>query len=243
MLEEYMGLDMQVLLENDSLSRRVIHRLQAGQNIDARLIAEYRFLEEYYECWSAFFAFMGYKLQRSFQGGEIFYYLDEKSSKIKVITLRRGPTFLGLFLAGHFLSSGIEGKDEVLARDILSRLENSFEFTQLVKVFNPQQKRFMKNRQQSNRQMQLLKSWVLSSLRELHRLRFVELYPSVNADFERLRIMRLPGLIRFLEPARRSLDLEYDGQNDLDTAIKSIWTSIDWEDSEENHEENESEDT
>jgi chromosome partition protein MukE len=244
MLEEYMGLDMQILLENDSLSRRVIHRLQAGQNIDAQLIAEYRFLEQYYDCWSAFFAFMGYKLQRSFQGGEIFYYLQENSSKVKVVTLRRGPTFLGLFLASHFLSSGIEGKDEVLARDILSRLENSFEFSQLVKVFNPQQKKFMKNRQQSNRQMQQLKGWVLTSLRELHRLRFVELYPSVNADFERLRIMRLPGLIRFLEPAKRSLDLEYDGQKDLDTAIKSIWTSIDWdENNEEYHAENDSEDS
>jgi chromosome partition protein MukE len=142
------------------------------------------------------------------------------------------------------LSSGIEGKDEVLARDILSRLENSFEFSQLVKVFNPQQKKFMKNRQQSNRQMQQLKGWVLTSLRELHRLRFVELYPSVNADFERLRIMRLPGLIRFLEPAKRSLDLEYDGQKDLDTAIKSIWTSIDWdENNEEYHAENDSEDS
>ncbi|MFO7877288.1 MAG: hypothetical protein R6U55_11980, partial [Desulfovermiculus sp.] len=70
MLEEYMNLDMQVLLENDNLSRRIIHRLQAGQNIDAHLIAEYRFLETHYDIWSSFFAFMGYRLQRAAHGHE-----------------------------------------------------------------------------------------------------------------------------------------------------------------------------
>ncbi|MGM0760966.1 MAG: condensin complex protein MksE, partial [Thermodesulfobacteriota bacterium] len=107
MLEEYMNLDMQVLLENDNLSRRIIHRLQAGQNIDAHLIAEYRFLETHYDIWSSFFAFMGYRLQRAAQGGEAFYHLTSNSSRIKVASLRRGATFLGLFLAWHFMSSGI----------------------------------------------------------------------------------------------------------------------------------------
>ncbi|MFW5818944.1 MAG: condensin complex protein MksE [Desulfovermiculus sp.] len=241
MLEEYINLDMQVLLENDNLSRRIIHRLQAGQNIDSQLIGEYRFLDTHYDIWSAFFAFLGYRLQRSSQGGEAFYHLAPRSSRIKVASLRRGATFLGLFLAWHFMSAGIEGKDEVLARELLSRLENSFEFNQLIRVFNPQQKRTIRTRQQSDRKMQQLTGWVLTSLRDLHRLRFIELYPSVNADFDALRILRLPALVRFLEPARRSLDLEYAGQEDLDAAIHSIWTSIDWE--EEENEDNGSEDT
>ncbi|WP_027370797.1 condensin complex protein MksE [Desulfovermiculus halophilus] len=241
MLEEYMNLDMQVLLENDNLSRRIIHRLQAGQNIDAHLIAEYRFLETHYDTWSSFFAFMGYRLQRAAQGGEAFYHLTPSSSRIKVASLRRGATFLGLFLAWHFMSSGIEGKDEVRAKELISRLENSFEFNQLIRIFNPQQKRAARNRQQSAKKMQQLTIWVLTCLRDLHRLRFIELAPSVNADFDALRILRLPALVRFLEPARRSLDLEYAGQEDLDAAIHSIWSSIDWE--EEDNEENGPEDT
>ena len=241
MLEEYMNLDMQVLLENDNLSRRIIHRLQAGQNIDSQLIGEYRFLDTHYDIWSAFFAFLGYRLQRSSQGGEAFYHLVPRSSRIKVASLRRGATFLGLFLAWHFMSAGIEGKDEVLAKELLSRLENSFEFNQLVRVFNPQQKRVIRTKQQSDRKMQQLTGWVMTSLRDLHRLRFIELYPSVNADVNTLRILRLPALVRFLEPARRSLDLEYAGQEDLDAAIRSIWTSIDWD--EEDNEDNGSQDT
>ncbi len=229
MLEEYLDLDMQVLLDNDQISRRIIHRLQSGQNIDSSLITEYRFLEKYFDNWSSFFSFLGYKLERSSQGGEVFYFLKPASTWVKVASLRRGATFLGLFLAGHFLSSGIEGKDEVTAKELISRLENSFEFNQLVRVFNPQQKNALRKRQQSSKQMELLKGWVAKHLRELHRLRFVQLSPSINADFDRLSILRMPGLIRFLEPARRSLDLEYNGQKDLDQAIQSIWTSIDWD--------------
>jgi len=235
-----MNLDMQVLVDNDSLARRIIHRLQAGQNIDSQLIGEYRFLETHYDTWSAFFTFLGYRLQRSAQGGEVFYHLVSNSSRIKVTSLRRGATFLGLFLAWHFMSAGIEGKDEVQASELISRLENSFEFNQLIRVFNPQQNRAIRARQQSARKMQQLTGWVLTSLRDLHRLRFIELYPSVNADFDKLRILRLPALIRFLEPARRSLDMEYAGQEDLDAAIQSIWSSIDWE---EDNEINDSEDT
>jgi chromosome partition protein MukE len=89
--------------------------------------------------------------------------------------------------------------------------------------------------------MQQLTGWVMTSLRDLHRLRFIELAPSVNADFDALRILRLPALVRFLEPARRSLDLEYAGQEGLDAAIHSIWSSIDWE--EEDNEESGPEDT
>jgi chromosome partition protein MukE len=127
------------------------------------------------------------------------------------------------------MSSGIEGKDEVAARELISRLENSFEFNQLVRVFNPQQKNALRKRQQSSKQVEQLRGWVAKHLRELHRLRFVQLSPSINADLDRLTIFRMPGLSRFLEPARRSLDLEYDGHSDLDQAIRSIWSSIDWD--------------
>lgn len=229
MLEEYVDLDMGVLLENDQMSRRIIHRLQSGQNIDSSLITEYRFLEKCFDNCSSFFSFLGYRLERSSLGGETFYFLKPASTWVKTASLRRGATFLGLFLAGHFVSSGIEGKDEVTAKELISRLENSFEFNQLIRVFNPQQKSALRKRQQSGKQLELLKSWVMRYLRELHRLRFIQLSPSVNADFERLSILRMPGLIRFLEPARRSLDLEYDGQTDLDQALQSIWTSIDWD--------------
>lgn len=229
MLEEYQDLEMHVLLDNDQMSRRIIHRLQSGQNIDASLIGEYRFLERYFDSWSSFFSFLGYRLERSSQGGEIFYFLQPTSSWVKVAALRRGATFLGLFLAGHFMSSGIEGKDEVAARELISRLENSFEFNQLVRVFNPQQKNALRKRQQSSKQVEQLRGWVAKHLRELHRLRFVQLSPSINADLDRLSIFRMPGLSRFLEPARRSLDLEYDGHSDLDQAIRSIWSSIDWD--------------
>lgn len=242
MLEEYMGLEIEVLLENDNLSRRVIHRLQAGQNIDSQLIGEYRFLEEHYDNWCSFLAFLGYQLKRSSQAGEVFYYLEPNSSRIKVAAISRGATFLGLFLAWHFMSAGIEGKDQVQAREILSRLQNSFDFNQLVRVFNPQQKGSKRTKQQSSKKVQQLTSWVLKDLRKLHRLRFIELYPSVNADTDKLRILRLPALIRFLEPARRSLDLEYQGQEDLEAAVQSIWSSIDWEE-EEHEEENGPEDT
>ncbi|MFO8031496.1 MAG: hypothetical protein R6U22_03030 [Desulfohalobiaceae bacterium] len=242
MLEEYMDLDMQVLLDNDNLSRRVIHRLQFGQNIDSQLIGEYRFLEEHYDNWRSFFAFLGYRLLRSYQAGEVFYYLEPQSSRIRVASLSRGATFLGLFLAWHFMTAGIEGKDQVQAREVLSRLQNSFDFGQLVRVFNPQQKGAKRAKQQSGRKVQQLTSWVLKELRKLHRLRFIELYPSINADLGQLRILRLPGLIRFLEPARRSLDLEYQGQEDLDRAIQSIWSRIDWEE-EGDEDENGPEDT
>ncbi|MDZ7759159.1 MAG: hypothetical protein U5L00_02750 [Desulfovermiculus sp.] len=235
MHEEYINLDMQVLLANDSLARRIIHRLQSGQNIDSQLIGEYRFLESHYDTWSSFFDFLGYRLQRSAQGGEVFYHLAANSTRIKVTSLRRGATFLGLFLAWHFMSAGIEGKDEVQARELISRLENSFEFNQLIRVFNPQQNRAIRAKQQSARKMQQLTGWVLTSLRDLHRLRFIELYPSVNADFDKLRILRLPALIRFLEPARRSLDMAYAGNEDLDAAIQSIWSSLDWEDDNEDN--------
>lgn len=66
----------------------------------------------------------------------------------------------------------------------------------------------------------------MTNLRELHKFRFIELSPSINAQVENLMIIRLPGLARFWEPAKRSLDLEYDGRDDLASAINSIWSRI-----------------
>ncbi|MFN2269091.1 MAG: hypothetical protein ABR542_07105 [Desulfonatronovibrio sp.] len=229
MLEEYLDLDMGIFLENDNLSRKIIHRLQSGQNIDAYLITEYRFLEEYYDNWASFFAFLGYRLERFSQGGEVFYYLKPVSSQVKMVSMRRGASFLGLFLCSHFLSSGIEGKDEVGASELVSRLENSFDFNQLIRVFNPQQGKTLRKRQQSSKQLEKLQGWIITNLRELHRFRFIELSPSVKADFERMKVLRLPGLTRFWEPARRSLDLEYDGRDDPGETIKALWTRIDWD--------------
>lgn len=227
MLEEYHGLDMQIFLDNDHLSRKIIHRLQSGQNIDPRLITEYRFLEEFYDNWCSLFYFLGYRLER-FSRGEVFYYLSHHSSQVRVSSLRRGASFLGLFLCSHFFSSGIEGKDEVQALELMSRLENSFDFNQLIKVFNPQQSKASRKKQPSTRQTEKLRGWILTNLRELHKFRFIELSPSINAQVENLMIIRLPGLARFWEPAKRSLDLEYDGRDDLAAAIGSIWSRIDW---------------
>lgn len=235
MLEEYYNLDMQVFLDNDNLSRKIIHRLQSGQNIDSYLITEYRFLEEYFDNWQAFFHFLGYRLER-FSRGETFYFLTPRSSRVRMSNLRRGASFLGLFLSTHFLSAGIEGKDEIQAVDLVSRLENSFDFNQLIKIFNPQQGKTSRKRQQSSRQVVKLKGWILTNLRELHRFRFIELTPSVNADLHRMDIVRLPGLTRFLEPARKSLDLDYEGGSDLSTVIDSIWSRINWEEEQEEDE-------
>ncbi|MFW5730681.1 MAG: condensin complex protein MksE [Desulfonatronovibrionaceae bacterium] len=235
MLEEYYHLEMQVFLDNDNLSRKIIHRLQSGQNIDSYLITEYRFLEEFFDNWQAFFHFLGYRLER-FSRGETFYFLTPCSSRVRMSTLRRGASFLGLFLSTHFLSAGIEGKDELPVLDLISRLENSFDFNQLIKIFNPQQGRAVRKRQQSSRQAARLRSWILTNLRQLHRLRFIELTPSVNADLPKMIIVRLPGLARFLEAARKSLDLDYEGGAPLHEVIDSIWTRINWEEEQEEDE-------
>jgi hypothetical protein len=216
-----------VLWESEELSRRIIHRMQRGEHIDAFLPTEFRFLEEEGPAWEEFFRFLGYRLVRTTIGEETFYYLLSQTGHLQPGRLGRGATFLGLFLSWHFLNQGIDGIEKVGAAEVHGQLLSTFDFNWLVTVFNPKGKRSRK-KEESERQHLFLRDWMRTSLNELARYRFIEIKPSPRADWEILHIYRLPALQRFLEVGRDLIQNGQDnsGKDGFETRIQQLWGSV-----------------
>ena len=213
------------LLEYDeTLARSILHRLQAGACLDAHLGVEFRYLEKYLELWRKLFGHFGYSLKQSELGGETFYYLNPMTATVATVRLSRGATFLGLYLAWHFLSQGMETMDILRVRELGDALVASFDFNMLVTVFNPVQKGKMRKRQESLKQHENLKGWLRTCLNELHRLRYCELGPNMRAGWDELKIYRLPGLQRFWDLARDALALDQSPEQvDLAASVSRVW--------------------
>ncbi|SMP39767.1 chromosome partition protein MukE [Desulfonatronum zhilinae] len=224
-----------VLWENEDLSRRIIHRLQRGEHIDAFLPAEFRFLEEEGPAWEEFFRFLGYRLVRTTIGEETFAYLVSQTGHMQPGRLGRGATFLGLFLSWHFLNQGIDGIEKVGAAEIHDHLLSTFDFNLLLTVFNPRGKRSRK-KEESERQHRFLRDWMRTSLNELARYRFIEIKPSPRADWGTVQLYRLPALQRFLEVGRDLIqqgrdssgkaDCEAEPEDGFARRIRRIWGSL-----------------
>lgn len=224
-----------VLWENEELSRRIIHRMQRGEHIDAFLPAEFRFLEEEGPAWEEFFRFLGYRLVRTTIGEETFFYLVSQTGQMQPARLGRGATFLGLFLSWHFLNQGIDGIEKVGAADIHALLRSTFDFNLLLTVFNPRGKHSRK-KEESERQHLFLRDWMRTSLNELARYRFIEIKPSPRSDWGVLQLYRLPALQRFLEVGRDLIQQggeisgktgrEEEGDDGFARRIQRIWGSL-----------------
>ncbi|MFO7816290.1 MAG: hypothetical protein ACQES5_09520 [Thermodesulfobacteriota bacterium] len=216
------------LLERDEVkARSIVHSLQAGCCLDERCGGKFRYFELNLDLWREFFSFLGYKVITSEFGGETFYYLESASSEVSTVRLKRGATFIGLYLAWYFMSQGMESMDHVRARKVHETLYGSFDFNMLVAVFNPAQKG-MKTRQEQKDQKNNLKKWMRSGLDDLHRIRCVELAPNMRARWENLEIYRLPGLQRFWELARYALaENQRPGDVDLKEIVAGLWNGAD----------------
>jgi len=224
-----------VLWENEDLSRRIIHRMQRGEHIDAFLPAEFRFLEEEGPAWEEFFRFLGYRLVRTTIGEETFSYLVSQTGHMQPGRLGRGATFLGLFLSWHFLNQGIDGIEKVGAAEIHEHLLSTFDFNLLLTIFNPRGKHSRK-KEESERQQRFLRDWMRTSLNELARYRFIEIKPSPRADWGTVQLYRLPALQRFLEVGRDLIqqDRDFSGKVDPEAEpedgfarrIQRLWGSL-----------------
>jgi hypothetical protein len=216
-----------VLWENEELSRRIIHRMQRGEHIDAFLPTEFRFLEEEGPAWEELFRFLGYRLVRTTIGEETFYYLSSQTGHLQPGRLGRGATFLGLFLSWHFLNQGIDGIEKVGAAEVHGHLLSIFDFNWLVSVFNPRGKHLRK-KEESERQHRFLRDWMRTALNELARYRFIEIKPSPRADWEILQVYRLPALQRFLEVGRDLIQngQESDGKDGFERRVQQLWGSV-----------------
>ncbi len=216
-----------VLWENEELSRRIIHRMQRGEHIDAFLPTEFRYLEEEGPAWDEFFRFLGYRLVRTTISEETFYYLVSQTGHLQPARLSRGATFLGLYLSWHFLNQGIDGIEKVGAAEVHGHLLSSFDFNWLVTVFNPRGKHFRK-KEESERQHRFLRDWMRTSLNELARYRFIEIKPSPRADWGMLQLYRLPALQRFLEVGRDLIQHgQESGEDDgFERRIQQLWGSV-----------------
>ncbi len=214
------------LLERDEAkARAIVHKLQAGCCLDDRCGGIFRYFELNLELWREFFSFLGYRVMASELGGETFYYLYSATSEVSTLRLKRGATFMGLYLAWYFMSQGMESMDHVRARKVHETLYGSFDFNMLVAVFNPVQKG-MKTRQEQKEQKNNLKKWMRSGLDDLHRIRCIELVPNMRAKWENLEIYRLPGLQRFWELARYAMaDTQGPGDVDLEKIATELWGS------------------
>lgn len=228
-----------ILFASPTLSRRIIHRLQRGEHIDPFLSAEFRFLEQEFTAWENFFRFLGYALVRCDVAGESFFHLRPDSGQVRADRLGRGATFLGIFLAWHFLSQGIDGQDHVRGEDLADRVLGNFDFNLLVPVFLPIRGRGRKRTETEQNREKMLKA-IRSALNELARYRFIELRPSLRADWKELRVFRLPGLQRFLEAGRAALLQQGNETRDPMEAVNSLWNSLAYDDAEpENNSHNE----
>ena len=217
----------ELLEQEEHLARSLIHKLQAGACVDAHLGGEFSYLEMNLDLWRRFFTLLGYTLKQSELGGETFYFLEARSTSVSTVRLSRGATFLGLYLAWHFLSQGMESMDKIGARNVMDALRSSFDFNMLMTVFNPKSKGKMRKRQESRKQHENLQSWMRSCLNELHRQRSIELGPNMRAGWEELTIYRLPGLQRFWDLARDALVLDQSPEEvDLAATVTRVWERV-----------------
>lgn len=220
---EFPGNIHELLERDEAKARAIVHKLQAGCCLDDRCGGIFRYFELNLDLWREFFSFLGYRVMASEFGGETFYYLQSASSAVSTVRLKRGATFMGLYLAWYFMSQGMESMDHVRARKVHETLYGSFDFNMLVAVFNPVQKG-MKTRQEQKEQKNNLKKWMRSGLEDLHRIRCIELAPNMRAGWESLEIYRLPGLQRFWELARYALaESKRPGDVNLEEIAAGLW--------------------
>lgn len=220
--------DGNVLFASPNLSRRIIHHLQRGEHIDPFMGAEFRFLDRNQSDWEDFFTFLGYRLCRSDLGGESFFYLKPDSGLVKAERLSRGATFLGIFLAWHFVTEGVDGQESVPAADLAGRILSNFDFNMLVPVFLPVQGRG-RQRAETEKNRDKMIDAIRTFLNELARYRFVELRPSVRAEWRDLQVYRLPGLQRFLEISRNALLHQGSDAADLLGVVRTLWAGFETE--------------
>lgn len=225
-----------VLMASPTLSRGIIHRLQRGEHIDPYLGREFRFLDRNQAAWEDFFCFLGYTLCRSDLGGESYFYVKPGTGQIRAERLSRGSTFVGIYLAWHFLTQGMEGLDSVAATELAGRILGQFDFNMLVPVFLPQKGRGRQRAETEQNRDKLLGA-IRTALNDLARYRFVDLRPSPRTEWNELQIWRLPALQRFLEISRTAL-LQQGGEGGTPEAVlQSLWTGIDSEPENEEPEE------
>ncbi|NCD25930.1 MAG: hypothetical protein EOL86_10140 [Deltaproteobacteria bacterium] len=214
-----------VLMASPALSRRIIHRLQRGEHIDPFLAAEFRFLERHRSAWEGFFRFLGYFLCRGDMGGESFFYLKPDSGMVRSERLSRGATFMGIYLSWHFLTQGVDGLDSVPAAELAGLMLGQFDFNMLAPVFVPRTGRGRQRAETEQNRDKVLAA-MKTALNELVRYRFVELRPSVRADWSELRIWRLPALQRFLEISRAVLVQQGASGGNPETVLRSLWAGF-----------------
>jgi hypothetical protein len=217
--------DGNVLFASPSLSRRIIHSLQRGEHIDPFMGPEFRFLDRNQSDWEDFFRFLGYKLCRSELGGESFFYLKPDFGLVKAERLSRGATFLGIFLAWHFVTEGVDGQESVPATDLAGRILSNFDFNMLVPVFLPVRGRGRQRAETEQNRDRIIDA-IRTFLNELARYRFVELRPSVRAEWRDLQVYRLPGLQRFLEVSRNALLHQGSDAADLLSVVRILWADF-----------------
>lgn len=215
----------EILLAAPSLSRRIIHRLQQGQHIDPYLGPEFRFLDRHQSQWTDFFEFLGYSLRRSDLGGESFFYLTSASGLVRPERLSRGATFLGIFLAWHFLTQGVDEQESVRATDLTERIMSNFDFNMLVPVFLPVRGRG-RQRMETERSRNKMLEAMRKSINELEKYRFVELRPSLRAEWRDLLVYRLPGLQRFLDVSRTALLHQGQEETDILQVVRKLWSGL-----------------
>jgi hypothetical protein len=217
-----------VLFAAPALSRRIIHRLQRGEHIDPYLAAEFRFLDRNQTVWEDFFRFLGYVLRRSEMGGESFFYLAPDAGLVRAERLSRGATFVGIYLSWHFLTQGVDGLESVPAAELADRILAQFDFNMLTPVFLPQGGRG-RQRAETERNRDKIIAAIRTALNELARYRFVELRPSVRAEWSELLVWRLPALQRFLEVSRAVLVQQGSPAGDPEQVLRSLWAGFDAE--------------
>lgn len=215
----------EILLAAPALSRRIFHRLQRGQHIDPYLGPEFRFLDRHQSQWTDFFEFLGYSLRRSDLGGESFFYLTSASGLVRPERLSRGATFLGIFLAWHFLTQGVGEQESVPAMDLAQRIMSNFDFNMLVPVFLPVRGRG-RQRMETERSRERMVEAMRKFINELERYRFVELRPSLRAEWRDLLIYRLPGLQRFLEISRTALLHQGQEETNMLEVVRKLWSDL-----------------
>ena len=220
--------DGNVLFASPALSRRIIHSLQRGEHIDPFMGPEFRFLDRNQSDWEDFFAFLGYRLCRSDLGGESFFYLKPDSGMVKAERLSRGATFLGIFLAWHFVTEGVDGQESVPAADLAGRILSNFDFNMLVPVFLPVRGRGRQRAETEQNRDKMIDA-IRTFLNELAHYRFVELRPSVRAEWRDLLVYRLPGLQRFLEVSRNALLHQGSEATDLLGVVRTLWAGFETE--------------
>ena len=64
------------------------------------------------------------------------------------------------------------------------------------------------------------------SINELEKYRFVELRPSLRAEWRDLLVYRLPGLQRFLDVSRTALLHQGQEETDILQVVRKLWSGL-----------------